>query len=481
MGKIGKINDQLASLYDDLSSLFSDPDTLTFADVHQHMERLERIANTKAAIDAAFAYICERDNAGRSVGSRYPTAYLTEKLGISRSEAYSRLSRGRKLYAPPEPAPDNPDTNDQPDRDKQEKKDRRRAQDRAGEISAEKQRIIDRELEALLPGASPNRAKLLADALEAAAERSPEDLRRWVRRRVEQANARAPKPDRPKDPRGPYRNRSARIGTQRTDGSCDITITAPAGEAALIKALLDAGLRPGSNLPEDQADKDSRTPAQRRFDQLAAIFNHYESTRPSAGHAGSAQGAASVVVSITLDDLAEADYTTRFSTNTGIDINCYDLLRLGLSGSDFIVQFDRATGMPLSIGRTRLANLPQRLVLLAAQGVCAWEGCTTPFSELEIHHLLPYAGGGPTDIENLIGLCRQHHRCNNDNRDFSGGLRHAQRDPRSGRVGVAHPDGTIHFNTTDDATHAPGMRLRHRAPRYPQPAGGDPPLFAVPP
>lgn len=462
MERLDEINATLRRAFSELEEIFSDPASLTFATVREHVEQLEGIVHAKALIDASFAHLCERDDAGRHVGSRYPSAYLAEKLGISRAEAHNRLARGRDLFAPPEPEPgaDAGDDADAAGSDaEREKKDQRRARKRSARVAAEKQRIINHELRALLPGATPGRAELLADALRAAATRSPEDLRRWVRRRVEQANARAPRRPNPRDPLGPYRNRGARIGLQRTDGTCDITITAPAGEAALIKALLDAGLHPGSNLPEGEAEKDSRTPGQRRFDQLAAIFHHYEAT---GGAGGRSRGAASVVLAVTPEDLARAGCATRLATNTGIDLDCYDILRLGLCGSDFVVQLDPVSEMPLAIGRTRLANLAQRLALFAAQGVCAWEDCTTPFSELEIHHLDAFAAGGATSIDNLIGLCRQHHRCNNDRKDFGGGLNHMARDPGTGRVGVAHPDGTIRFNTTEDAERAPGRRLRHR-------------------
>ncbi|MEX3504303.1 DUF222 domain-containing protein [Corynebacterium sp. LK2510] len=478
MEKLAALNDAIENAFSEIRDLFSDPGNVTFADVHSEIERLEEITHMKAFIDAAFAFVCERDDAGRTVGARYASSYLTDKLGLSRGEAFNRLSRGRELFA--EPAGDAGSGSDAgaDEREKarqSERESQRKARSDSAKVSAEKQRIINHELRTLLPNAVPGRASLLADALREAATRSPEDLRRWVRRRVEQANACAPTPPKPKDPFGPYRNRSVRFGLQRTDGTCDITITAPAGEAALLKAILDAGLHPGSNLPEDAADSDSRTPGQRRFDQLMAALHHVN----DCTHTPQGTGAASVVLSMTLDDLEGADHTTTFSTTTGIDITCYDILRLGLAGKDFVVQIDRVTGMPLSIGATRLANLAQRLALFAAQGVCAWEGCTTPFSELEIHHLIPYAAGGRTNIENLAGLCRQHHRCNNDNHDFSGGLNHTVRDPGTHRVGVAHPDGTVHYNSTSDAHNAPGYRLAHRRSRQHSPAN-DPPLFAPP-
>lgn len=267
--------DQISSALRTLSELFADPSALAFDDVRRDMERLEEQCKKKATIDAAFAFIAERDEAGRIVGANYPNAYLQQRLDLSKGEAYNRLERGRLLFAPPpEPqldddsAPDAPAPDslfDDPPEDGQRKQqdDARR---NSARVSAEKQDIIRRELDKLLSAASCERTRIHAQAMEEALFRSPEDLRLFVRKEVNAANRKhAPH----NNPNAGYENRGLSFGQRNPDGTVRVIIDAPAGDAALFKAHADKGLAPNSNLPvEDQGDVDKRTPRQRRYDQF---------------------------------------------------------------------------------------------------------------------------------------------------------------------------------------------------------------------
>ncbi len=65
-------------------------------------------------------------------------------------------------------------------------------------------------------------------------------------------------------------------------------------------------------------------------------------------------------------------------------------------------------GTRLLLGReTRLANRAQRRALRVLHRTCAL--CDTPFHHCQIHHIHWYTLDGPTDIENLLPLCDQHH------------------------------------------------------------------------
>jgi hypothetical protein len=67
-------------------------------------------------------------------------------------------------------------------------------------------------------------------------------------------------------------------------------------------------------------------------------------------------------------------------------------------------------GVVLNAGRDiRLANRTQRRALRAMYPTCAFHGCDIAFDQCEIHHLLPYELGGPTDLSNLLPLCSRHH------------------------------------------------------------------------
>ncbi|MBM7529966.1 HNH endonuclease [Brevibacterium luteolum] len=67
-------------------------------------------------------------------------------------------------------------------------------------------------------------------------------------------------------------------------------------------------------------------------------------------------------------------------------------------------------GDVLVLGRTkRLASSRQRLALSVRDlGLCQFPGCGRR-RRLEAHHRQPWSEGGPTDLDNLILLCRSHH------------------------------------------------------------------------
>lgn len=71
--------------------------------------------------------------------------------------------------------------------------------------------------------------------------------------------------------------------------------------------------------------------------------------------------------------------------------------------------FDRA-GRPLWLGRNqRLANVPQRLAVAVRDGGCFV--CGAPMHRCELHHIRQWRRDrGPTDVDNLVAVCRRHHR-----------------------------------------------------------------------
>ena len=65
----------------------------------------------------------------------------------------------------------------------------------------------------------------------------------------------------------------------------------------------------------------------------------------------------------------------------------------------------------LAYGRERrLASKGQRLALAARDGGCCFPGCDRPAAWTEVHHIIPWLTGGPTDLDNMCLLCRYHHR-----------------------------------------------------------------------
>jgi hypothetical protein len=68
-------------------------------------------------------------------------------------------------------------------------------------------------------------------------------------------------------------------------------------------------------------------------------------------------------------------------------------------------------GQPLDVGTsTRVIPDGLRRAVTARDRGCAHPGCDRPPSWCDIHHVEPWGRGGPTEIDNLVMLCKAHHR-----------------------------------------------------------------------
>lgn len=69
-------------------------------------------------------------------------------------------------------------------------------------------------------------------------------------------------------------------------------------------------------------------------------------------------------------------------------------------------------GLPKDLGRSSRTITPaQRRGLTVRDGGCTFPGCDSPAAWTDAHHILEWvADVGPTDLSNLILLCRRHHR-----------------------------------------------------------------------
>ena len=69
------------------------------------------------------------------------------------------------------------------------------------------------------------------------------------------------------------------------------------------------------------------------------------------------------------------------------------------------------TRQPLAVGRTsRTATPAQRRALAVRDQGCIIPGCGVPAETCQAHHLVDWADGGPTDLDQLALLCWAHHR-----------------------------------------------------------------------
>ncbi|MGE0141444.1 MAG: DUF222 domain-containing protein, partial [Ilumatobacteraceae bacterium] len=108
---------------------------------------------------------------------------------------------------------------------------------------------------------------------------------------------------------------------------------------------------------------------------------------------------------------------TRFDCGIpGLDLPLDTVRRMAMF-ADITLAFIDEQGVVLKLGRTRrLANDDQRRALRIMYRHCAIPGCTVPVSRTEPHHTIEWdADHGPTDIENLVPICKHHHDLIHDN------------------------------------------------------------------
>jgi hypothetical protein len=91
-----------------------------------------------------------------------------------------------------------------------------------------------------------------------------------------------------------------------------------------------------------------------------------------------------------------------------------------------------ASGQVLDIGRKRRTiSVPLRRALQARDRGCRFPGCSNQ-RFVDAHHVVHWADGGQTRLDNLVSLCRRHHRFVHEHgysvcTDPEGGFRFADR------------------------------------------------------
>lgn len=116
---------------------------------------------------------------------------------------------------------------------------------------------------------------------------------------------------------------------------------------------------------------------------------------------------ATVVVHAEVTKLAAED--TVGTAEFGTDVPMEAIRRLTCDGRIQLVAHAR-DGCPIGVGRvTRTITGWLRRLVRARDGGCRFPGCGRTYWT-QIHHIVHWAHGGPTDLDNLITLCGFHHR-----------------------------------------------------------------------
>ena len=183
-----------------------------------------------------------------------------------------------------------------------------------------------------------------------------------------------------------------------------------------LEAAADRLRAEGQTSPDTGRLADEVTPAQRRADALGLLAEAALSAdldRGTAGdryqvmlHVDSASGVAagepsSVPAGERLSGTLEVDHGA-------VDVSGETSRRLSCDASLVPIRHG-ADGAALDIGRkTRTVPPSIRRALVARDRTCRFPGCTS--RRCDAHHVEHWLDGGPTSLDNLVLLCRRHHR-----------------------------------------------------------------------
>jgi hypothetical protein len=197
---------------------------------------------------------------------------------------------------------------------------------------------------------------------------------------------------------------------QNDDGSWTLRGRLPAEDGALLARALEAareemkpavtaddGVPAGTPQPIPRSERDA--------DALVVLSDTLLAGGPRERTAGDRY---QVVVHVDSAALAEGDGSSSRCELHDAPIARETARRLCCDAG--LVPILERGGSTLSVGRKTRAIPPAiRRALQARDRGCQFPGCTCT-SWLDAHHIEHWARGGSTDLQNLVQLCRRHHR-----------------------------------------------------------------------
>ncbi len=209
----------------------------------------------------------------------------------------------------------------------------------------------------------------------------------------------------------------------RIDGDLD----PETGESLLtaLRAIVDAESR-----SPDPSDR--RTPAQRRADALGEICRQWldSGERPTVGGERPHITATVDVDAVRGDQggTSELDHVGPVDPHTTRRLACdASIMRVVMAGPS----------EPLDVGRrTPVISPAMRRAVIVRDRHCRFPNCDRPHTWCDCHHVVHWAVGGPTALQNLALLGRRHHRMVHQPGGFSLEL-------LEGRPVFRRPDGSV--------------------------------------
>src|SRR5947207_8115362 len=162
----------------------------------------------------------------------------------------------------------------------------------------------------------------------------------------------------------------------------------PVGGAAVRTAL--------EPLARKSAEHDDRLPPRRYADALVELA--------SAGRP------ANIQVTATIETLKGLAGPGAAETEFSLPISSVAVQRMACDCSVTRVLLSQES-LVMDVGRAKpIVSSSLRRALQVRDGHCRWPGCERTASKCDGHHLVHWVNGGPTELDNLVLLCRRHHR-----------------------------------------------------------------------
>ena len=221
---------------------------------------------------------------------------------------------------------------------------------------------------------------------------------------------------------------------------------------AVVRCALEAAadrLHQETRTAAENADDGIETTAgQRRADALGLVAESALAADLDPGNAGDRY---QVVVHVDESVLKEdADASSRppgqsaLEGMEGLRVPAGTSRRVSCDASTVVMRQGSSTAQTVRVGcKTRTISPAIRRALTARDPECRFPGCQA--RHCDAHHIQHWAAGGPTRLDNLVRLCRRHHRAVHE----------------EGFTVMLHPDGTARFRRPDGqplptAPSAPG-------------------------
>ncbi|MDT7728105.1 MAG: hypothetical protein QOI21_4681 [Actinomycetota bacterium] len=205
----------------------------------------------------------------------------------------------------------------------------------------------------------------------------------------------------PNDPKPTTRGRELHFQEHR-DGTATLTAKLDTISYANIRAMIDPLSTPH---PATDEDRDTRSLSERQGDAFAEMIRLAMTSPELPTHGGDRTH---IVVTLNYDDLRTALGTA--SVDTAGEISATEA-RLLACDCTVIPAVLGSASEPLDVGRRQRFVTPglRRALHIRDRG-CTFPGCRRKPRHCDAHHLVEWADGGPTALNNLTLLCGRHHR-----------------------------------------------------------------------